>query len=192
MSQAQLSRLVLIRHAEALTGGCVTGRRDVEAVPLSMAQIEAMRQVIGPVDRVRVSPAKRCQSTAAALFPDRPLISDPRLWEQDFGAWEGLEYQALPELGKLSAGDLALHCPPGGESFADLCERVIPALDAAAEPGTTAIVAHAGTIRAALAAALGQSGSALAFEIALLSATALVAFQGGGFSIAYVNRVACC
>src|SRR5690606_38603962 len=107
-------------------------------------------------------------------------------------AWEGLEYQALPDLGTLSAGDLALHCPPGGESFADLCDRVVPALNAAVEPGATAIVAHAGTIRAALAAAIGHPGAALAFEIAPLSATALIALPGGGFSVAYVNRVASC
>lgn len=189
MSQAQLSRLVLIRHAEALTNGCVAGRRDVDAVALSAPEIAAMRRLIGPVDRVHVSPAKRCRSTATALFPDQPLVSDPRLWEQNFGSWEGQDYKALPDLGALSAADLALHCPPDGESFADLCDRVSPALHAAAEPGATAIVAHAGTIRAALAAAIGRPGAALAFEIAPLSATALIALPSGGFSIAYVNRV---
>lgn len=192
MSQAELPRLVLIRHAEALTDGCVAGRRDVEALPLSEPRIAAMRQLIGPVDRVHVSPAKRCQSTAAALFPDQQLISDTRLWEQNFGAWEGHEYKALPDLGMLSGADLALHRPPGGESFADLCKRVIPMLHEAAEPGSTAIVAHAGTVRAALATAIGHPGAALAFEIAPLSATALIVLPGGGFSIAYVNRIACC
>lgn len=191
MSQAELRRLVLIRHAQALTKGCLVGQRDVEAAPPSALEVAAMRKLIGPVDRVRVSPAKRCQSTATALFPDQPLISDPRLWEQNFGEWEGQEYKALPDLGPLSGAELARHRPPKGESFADLCDRIIPVLKAA-EPGLTAIVAHAGTVRAALAAAIGEPGAALAFEIAPLSATALIALPDGGFSVAYVNRVAGC
>ena len=81
---------------------------------------------------------------------------------------------------------LADHRPPGGESFADVCARVAPAL-AALPGGRTAIVAHAGVARAALALALGSPGLGLAFEVAPLSLTVLRRHPGG-WSVACVNR----
>ncbi|MCX8509532.1 MAG: histidine phosphatase family protein [Rhodobacteraceae bacterium] len=161
-----------------MTGGRLCGRTDVAADLTDGARLEAVRTALAPPARLIISPAMRCRQTAGALWPDHPGTHDPLLWEQDFGLWEGQPYADLPDLGPLAASDLAAHCPPKGESFADLCARIGPALQAIAAEGPATIVAHAGTARAALA---------LAFDIAPLSATRLLALPGGGWSIRCVN-----
>jgi alpha-ribazole phosphatase len=180
--------LILIRHAPALNGGRLAGRRDVAADLPDADTFARLREALGPVDRLLTGPALRCQMTAAALFPGQRVAEDARLWEQDFGAWEGCPPGDLPDLGSLDRAALANHRPPGGESFADLCSRVAPALIAAASGGRVAVVAHAGTMRAALALALGDAAVAMAFEIAPLSTTLIRALPGGQWSVGHVNR----
>lgn len=181
------TELTIIRHAPALTGGRLCGRTDVAADLTDAARVKAVRAALGPPTRLIISPALRCRQTAEALWPDHRGTHDPLLWEQDFGQWEGQPYANLPDLGPLAATDLAAHRPPQGESFADLCSRISPALEAIAADGPATIVAHAGTARAALALAFGAVPQALAFDIAPLSATRLLALPGGGWSIRCVN-----
>lgn len=183
-----MNELVLIRHAPALTGGLVTGRRDVAAdLPPAAAMAEAALR-IGPVARVISSPAQRCVQTAHALWPARIPVTDATLWEQDFGAWEGQPPSVMPDLGPQPREALAEMSPPGGESFADLCVRTWPALDRiAAAEGRSAVLCHAGTIRAALALALDDIGAALAFEIAPLSVTRLARVGDAGWAVRCVN-----
>ncbi len=96
----------------------------------------------------------------------------------------------LPDLGPLSSDTLAKRRPPEGESFADMVERVTPALTElgvkAMADGPLAIVAHAGTVRAGLALAMGTMPEALTFEVAPLSVTRLRCF-GAAWSIVCVN-----
>lgn len=190
MAPPPVHDLLLIRHAPALNEGRLAGRRDVPADVGDGAAITHMRAMLGPVDTVVSSPALRCRQTAVALFPDAIPTLDPRLWEQDFGAWEGLPFADMPDLGAMMPEDLAAHAPPGGESFADVCARVEPALrEIAIQHGRTAIIAHAGTIRAALTMALGYIPPALAFSIATLSITRLM-LCGDSWAVDYVNRIA--
>lgn len=183
---------MLIRHAPADTQGAVTGRRDVGLLALEPAVLVGLGWMIGAVDRVVSSPARRCVDTARLLFPNASPQIDARLWEQDFGEWEGRDYSSLPDIGPLKGGDLACLRPPGGESFADVCERVRPAIrDLAEEGGRIAVVAHAGSVRAALALAFGGLPyPALAFEIAPLSVTMLRILPGDEVAVGYVNRTA--
>jgi len=177
------TELILIRHAPALAGGRLCGRTDVGAeIPDTAA---AVAEAIGAVDRVIASPALRCRHTTEALWPGRGYATDAALWEQDFGDWDGMALARLPDLGPMSRADLARQRPPNGESFLDLCARARPAL-LALPPGRTAIVAHAGTIRAALSLALTDSADALGFEIAPLSLTRLTR-HGADWSIGAVN-----
>jgi alpha-ribazole phosphatase len=128
------------------------------------------------------SPAQRCVTTARALRPDTDIPTDPRWWEQDFGAHEGLPFADLPDLGPLSLEDLAQHRAPGGESYNDMAARVGPALREAVahvrDHGPHVIVCHAGPIRVALGHALGLTHAGLAFEIAPFSITRLRCFDG--------------
>lgn len=176
----QVTEFWLIRHAPAQTDGRLAGRRDVPLVPLDLEPCAER------VDRVIVSPAQRCRDTAALLFPDQSPLAEDRLWEQDFGAWENTDPSTLPDLGALTPAALADHRPRDGESFRDLCDRTWPALSEAAAGGRVAVVAHAGTVRAALSLALGSVPAGLAFQIAPLSLTRIAA-SPGGWSIEQVN-----
>ncbi|MEZ5776854.1 MAG: histidine phosphatase family protein [Paracoccaceae bacterium] len=187
MESGAATELILVRHAPALTGGRLCGRTDVAADCGNARQFRAVREAIGTTDRVLSSPALRCVQTAKALWQDdAPPETDPAFWEQDFGSWEGQDTRNLPDLGPLDPASLASHRPPAGESFADLCARVEPALRAASAGGRVAIIAHAGTVRAALALALGSVPAALCFEIAPLSITRL-RMNPGGSTVLCVN-----
>jgi alpha-ribazole phosphatase len=189
MSPILPRELVLVRHAPAETGGRLCGRRDVPARLDDTGALARLAAALAPCARVVASPALRCRQTAEALFPDRTAATDPRLWEQDFGAHEGMEPAALPDLGPLDRDALARHTPPEGESFAAMVARAGPALIELAEAegnGPVAVVAHAGTVRAGLALALGSVPAALAFEVAPLSLTRLRR-AGDDWSIGLVN-----
>jgi alpha-ribazole phosphatase len=189
MRQGGTTEICLIRHAPTAEPGRLAGRRDVGALLPGPGALAALRGAVGAIDALLASPAQRCRATAAALWPAITPETDPRLWEQDFGAWEGLATADLPDLGPLPAAALARHRPPGGESFADLCARLAPALpEIAARGGRVALVAHAGTVRGALAHALGTIEGALVFEIGTLSLTRLRALPGGHWSVVEVNR----
>lgn len=175
--------LLIIRHAPSVPPGHLYGRTDVAAEVSDAAWLAALRQSIGRVDQWIASPAGRCRMTLDALkgVPvaalDRtgaPATFDARMWEQDFGAWEGLSYADVPDIGVLDAAALVDHRPPFGESFRDVCQRVQPALRdviADAQGGRVAVVAHAGVVRAALALALGAPELALSFDVKPLSLT---------------------
>lgn len=179
-----MARIVILRHAPAVHGGLVAGRRDVDADCTGIADPAGIRRRIGVVAQVVSSPARRCVQTARALglHPDREC---PALWEQDFGAWEGLPHDALPDLGPLPVAELARHRPPGGESFTDMAARVRPVLDGLDRD--TLVIAHGGTARAALSLVVGPP--ALSFRIAPLSLTVLH-HAGGDWSVEAVNVTA--
>lgn len=181
------NEIVLIRHAPADHDGRLCGRRDVPAIVTEGAQLAALRKDLANVPFVISSPALRCRQTAKAIWPDREIPQDVRLWEQDFGDHDGMAFADLPDLGPLSLAELAALRSPNGESFDQMAARVTPALrDAAQNAGPVAIVAHAGTVRAAIGMALGEAAKALAFEVAPLSMTRIRVFDGG-FSIVTTN-----
>ena len=189
MSATGATQLLLIRHAPALSEGRLAGRRDVPADCGDAAALSALRRLLEPAGKVIASPALRCRQTAATLWPDLAPDLDARLWEQDFGAWEGLAHGDIPNLGALTPAALANHTPPDGESFADVCARIAPALcEIAASGERTIIIAHAGTVRAALALAIGAIAPALAFSIDPLSITRLIACGPGQWAIGGVNQ----
>lgn len=182
--------LILIRHAPSEAGGRLAGRRDVPACLTDIAAFERLGAVLHGVTSIVTSPALRCRQTAEALCPGRRRSEDARLWEQDFGVYEGLLPGEIPDIGPLNRPKLAQTAPPMGESFEDMLARVTPALTefsaTAMIEGPIAVIAHAGTVRAALALALEDGPTALAFEIAPLSITRLRCLPGT-YSIICVN-----
>ena len=180
------AELILIRHGETDSPDTLNGRTDVglAARPGPVAL---------DVGAVWVSPASRARETAAGLFPGRGVTEDERLWEQDFGVWDGVAYADLPDFGELSLADLAILKSENGESFSEMVGRVRPALEAAAalalqQERRVAIVAHAGTVRSALAVAMRAEAAALAFQVPYLGATRLRCHPGG-FAVTAVNEV---
>lgn len=191
MQPGDATELLLIRHAPALHGGRLAGRRDVAADCSDQAAIGALRGVLAGVEIRVTSPALRCRQTAAALWPGAAPPADPRLWEQDFGTWEGCAFDRLPDLGALSLADLAVHSPPEGESFAAVCARTEPVFaELAGRGGRIAVVVHAGVVRAGLAFALGSVPAALAFHVAPLSLTRIRVGATGHCTVLDVNRIA--
>lgn len=167
-------RLRLLRHAPPLNDGCLAGRVDIDA-DCSDSQIFAqMQALIGEPGLVLCSPAQRCRQTAGALglTPDR---YEPDLWEQDYGDWEGQRFEDLPDLGAMEPPELAAHRPNRGESFDDMAARVVPVLHNLADD--TLVVAHAGTVRAALSMVVGPA--ALSFSVSPMSLTIMRRTQRG-------------
>jgi alpha-ribazole phosphatase len=170
-----MTRLLLIRHAEPdedLRGRCY-GRLDVGLSPFGLASAERLAESLGAVelDAVSVSPRLRAVQTAAALGASRTV--DDRLRELDFGEFEGRTYAEIerehPEFFRSWMEAPTLVRFPGGESYAELRERVAAAVSdivAANNDETVAVVSHGGVIRAALALVLGLPDDR-AFTLAL-------------------------
>lgn len=180
------AELILIRHGVTDSPGTLNGRTDVGLA-------ETPSQVSLELEALYVSPAKRAVATAKGLFPGVAQIEDPRLWEQNFGAWDGMPFADVPDVGPLSRDELAGLKAEGGESFAEMVARARSALVEIADVslelgGLVGVVAHAGTVRAALAVAMGDVPGALAFEVAHLGATRLRVFEGG-LAVKTVNEV---
>ena len=187
------TEIYLVRHAPSVPAGYLYGRTDVAADTGNAEAMDRLARSIGVVDRIVTSPARRCRQTTHALWPEsREVVVDARLWEQDFGDWDGRAFEDIPDLGMLSVQDLAAQRPPGGESFDDVVRRVQPAVRELAGSGATnvqriAVVAHAGVIRAALGMALVEAASALSFDVATLSLTQMRLLPGGSVSVLRTN-----
>jgi len=143
--------MIFLRHPrpDAPAGLCY-GRTDLCTGPGATDEIAAALAETPPLSRVLASPARRCRALAAGLA-DRDGVAlsfDERLWEMDFGAWEGRIWDDIDRAGSdVWADDPWRRAPPGGETFAAVHARVAAALEGLA-PGT-AVVCHAGPIRAA-------------------------------------------
>jgi alpha-ribazole phosphatase len=153
--------LWLIRHpaADVPPDNCY-GRLDL---PLREPAEPAIARIIADlaeVHELRTSPAIRCRRVAECIGHARslPVVEDSHWLELDFGAWEGLSWNAVPrEATEAWAENYWTIAPPGGETYRDLIERVRSALMDLAPDRDTAIVSHAGPIRAALALCLEWS-----------------------------------
>jgi alpha-ribazole phosphatase len=174
-------RLSIMRHAPSITGGRLAGRTDVPADCSDTAAFARAAARIGTPGQIISSAALRCRQTTQALGLAWERL-DPTLWEQDFGTWEGIRPDQLPDLGPLPTTDLARHRPDGGESFDDMTARITPALKSLDRDSL--LVAHAGTVRAALSLIVGQA--ALSFAVAPLSLTVLHR-HGDTWSVEAVN-----
>ena len=119
---------------------------------------------------VWTSPARRCRVVAEAIGPHRV---DERLQELDFGAWEGLRWDAVPrEALDAWAADTAGFAPPGGESGAALEARV-RSFAAALPAGDHVVVTHGGPLKILIRVLRGQKVNLLAVPPALGSVTTI-------------------
>ncbi len=181
----------LIRHAIVAENAraILYGTLDVELCPASLLeQVPMYRALAHRLPRPAVwvtTPLARTRRTAEAIFaagyPSAALHVEPALVEQHLGEWQGLAHAELPA--RLSLKPHAFwplagqERPPGGESIQDVIERAGPALERLAEAYTgrdVVVVSHGGTIRAAVAHALGIGpDAALHLAVQNLSLTRL-------------------
>ncbi|MDR3517566.1 MAG: histidine phosphatase family protein [Azospirillaceae bacterium] len=186
---AAVTRWWLIRHAPVINPErLIYGQRDVLADTSNEADFAGLAQTVPRRAVWLETPLQRTRATAAAILdagdfhseiPRPTPIVVPDLIEQNFGDWQGISHQQLCDSRKGEDHPFwlapALERPPGGESFMELVARVaIAMLDQSARHVGQDIVAvcHGGTIRGALAVALGLDPErALAFRIDNLSLT---------------------
>ena len=178
-----------VRHAPVVEqAGRLYGQTDLACDTSDTKALEALTAML-PVSALWVtSNLRRTADTAraiAAIAPNGLDASPPAveadLAEQHFGAWQGLTWD------EIRAADEDAHrefwkdpggsAPPGGESIAAVIARAGAAIDrlTAANGGRDIVaVAHAGSIRAALAVALDlDPWKCLAVQIDTLSLTRL-------------------
>ena len=175
-----------IRHAPVPgSEGRLNGRREVDCDTSDQASFRVLAALL-PGDAVAVvSPLKRTRQTLAAIAAAGARLSEPVVEpdfvEQSFGCWEGLSWTEMqardPEAYAAFWRNPTRNAPPGGESFAAQMRRTAAAIErlTAAFAGRDIVsVSHGGTIRAAVAHALGLTPeAAMAIVIDNLSLTRL-------------------
>jgi broad specificity phosphatase PhoE len=134
--------LYLIRHgateANLARPATLQGRRhNPPLARLGVRQAEATRNflAIRPIDHCYCSPLLRAVQTAAIVAAPHGLVPQPieALTECDVGRWEGLDWQAIrrlnPDCYQRFMDNPAEQGYPSGETFAEVYERVEPALE---------------------------------------------------------------
>ncbi|MDP6884373.1 MAG: histidine phosphatase family protein [Rhodospirillales bacterium] len=163
--------------------GRLYGQTDLACDTSDTAALKALAAMLPKGALWVVSHLRRTAETARAIATNgldaAPPIVEPDLAEQHFGAWQGMTWDEIraadEEASQEFWQDPTGNAPPGGESFAHMVARagaVIERLTAANGGRDIISVAHAGSIRAALALALDlDAGKGLAVQIDNLSVT---------------------
>jgi alpha-ribazole phosphatase len=195
-----------IRHAPVIVDeGRIYGQSDLPC-DCSDARVFASLATLLPRKAVWLtSHLTRTQQTAQAIlsagdFEATPeLQQDKNLAEQHLGDWQGLDRRTFL-MNRSQEPDsfwyaMADERAPNGESFVDLMQRVGVAIERATEKhrgGDIVAVAHGGTIRAAIAIALGlPPRGGFAFLIDNCSLTRLDHYQGprsAGWRVTMINH----
>lgn len=166
-----MSRLILIRHAEALGQGRYLGRRTdpslsekgrkkAEALGITLSEPESAggnREIL-----LFSSPMRRTVETAELVFPGAELQMIPEFMEMDFGDWDGMSWQEITAAAgteyKKWLSDPVHNDPPGGETLTGFNLRVAEGLERVLmrTAGQCAyLVLHAGVIRSILCSVIG-------------------------------------
>ena len=170
----EATRLLLVRHAEtdaAFRGRCY-GRLDVPLSPEGRRQAAALGAALADVSFAAVysSPLMRALDTAAAIASPHKLepVTQDALREIDFGELEGLAYDEIqaerPDFYRRWMETPSVVRFPGGETFAELRARVLPAAAEIRERHggeAVALVTHGGVVRVMLADALALDDGAV-------------------------------
>ncbi|OBG73171.1 MULTISPECIES: histidine phosphatase family protein [unclassified Mycobacterium] len=169
-----VGRLILVSHAMTNAVAAARFPADEPLNDLGRRQVEAIAGQCDRAGRQLRGPERRAEQTARLL--GLGAAAEPLLADLDCGRWRGRTLQEVPpdELAVWLADPAA--APHGGESIAELTERVAAWLGsvATAGPGRTVAVTHPAVIRAAIVAALGAPADAFwRIDIRPVSRTAL-------------------
>ncbi|SDK02467.1 bifunctional RNase H/acid phosphatase [Streptomyces indicus] len=194
---------VLLRHGEtALTPQkrfSGSGGSDPALSDAGLAQAERVAAALaarGTIQAVVSSPLLRCRQTAsvAAARLGLDVSIEEGLRETDFGAFEGLTFAEAKERfpaeldAWLASPDAA---PPGGESFAEVAERVAATRDRLTERyagRTVLLVTHVTPVKTLVRLALGAPPESLfRMELSAASLTAIAYYADGNASVRLFN-----
>lgn len=160
--------IFLLRHGDSRKDAVrrYIGQSDAPLNDTGKAQAEWWREEVSavPFRRFFCSDLRRCRETAHIISAGRetPVLSLPGLREISMGSWEGLPMdqvkRSFPMEYARRGSEIAEFRPPGGESFRDLKNRVVPLFEdlVRQEQGPVLIVGHAGVNRVILCHLLGM------------------------------------
>lgn len=163
--------LILVRHGvtahtveKRFSGGLASANPGLSEE--GRAQVRATAEWLAPladrVDALLASPVRRTLESAEIVSAvlDRAVEVEPGFAEMEFGEWDGMTFAEVAERRKdeLDAwlGNLDV-APPRGESFREVEERVLEALDRQLEKHTgqtLVLVSHVTPIKTMVARAL--------------------------------------
>lgn len=162
-------RLLLARHGATPNNAeqRYTGQSDVPLSPLGERQAEALSQRLAMerLDCIVASDLLRARATAEAIARHHslPVQLDPDLREISMGEWEGSTYADLldrePAAMKRWQADPTSYAPPGGETIAQVRDRLVSSLarwQRAHPTGVVVWVTHGGVIGILLCHLLGM------------------------------------
>jgi ribonuclease H / adenosylcobalamin/alpha-ribazole phosphatase len=165
-AQGKPTVTLLLRHGQTPMSvqKRYAGRSDVPLTETGLAQAAAAakRLASAGIDAIVASPLQRTVQTAEAVaaVTGVPVTTDEGFRETDFGDWDGLTFAEVRErwpsemTAWLADPQIA---PPGGESFAEVSERVTAALTrvlAGRAGQRILLVSHVTPIKTLVAAAL--------------------------------------
>lgn len=198
------TRFILLRHGqtELSVERRYSGRGNPELTAEGLRQARTAAERIareGEIASIVTSPLLRARATAdeVARVTGVEVHQHPGLIENDFGEWEGLTFAEAaarhPEIHSRWLGDVTVPAP-GGESFAEVAERVAATKDELAERfsgRTVVLVSHVTPIKLMLREALGV-GPELLFRLHLDLASISIAefFDDGGSVVRLINDAA--
>lgn len=163
-------RLYFLRHGETdwNAEGRLQGRQDIPLNALGRAQAvhagQTLKKLLASAGHApqalafQCSPMSRTRETLEIARRELGLPAeggefDDRLVEFTFGRWEGLTWPEVcvrdPELASARQADKWNFTPPGGESYAELTQRLAPWLAEQERPSV--VVSHGGVARALMA-----------------------------------------
>lgn len=147
--------IYLIRHTTpAIAKGMIYGRTDVALADTFIEEKATILEKLPPkIDTVFSSPSTRCTQLASHITES--YRTDERLYEVNFGQWEGKTWDTVDqkELDPWMQ-DYVNICPPEGESMLQMQERVMSFWNELLQmlPNKAVVVTHGGVIRIILAA----------------------------------------
>lgn len=190
-------RIFLVRHGETdwNLAGRLQGSHDIPLNDLGREQAAETARVVerlsggaAPLDYV-ASPLMRASQTMAIMraelgLPPDQFRRDARLRELEFGRWEGSTWPELrrrdPDGVNARDADPWNFVPPGGESYAMLATRVMPAISELVRDSV--VVCHGGVMRALLQVLAGMPAEQAANLVVRQGAVYLV--EDGAFELA--------
>jgi len=172
-AQGEPTVTLLLRHGQTPMSvqKRYAGVTDAPLTDTGIRQAAEAAKRLAPagIDAIVASPLQRTVRTAeeVAAVTGAPVLTDEGFRETDFGAWEGLTFAEVRERWPSEVttwlADPSV-APPGGESFAQVSERVTAALHrvlAERAGQTVLVVSHVTPIKTLVAAALLAPPAAL-------------------------------
>jgi probable phosphoglycerate mutase len=169
LNAKRAQQILLLRHGDiqiAAHQKHFIGQTDLPLNERGRSQARFWRQSLSGIriEHIYTSDLTRCLQTARIIATDHSVDINPSaaLREIRLGQWDGLSFAQVrrqwPEMFRQRGRSIVRFRPPGGENYADLQRRVIPALDdmLGHSDGTILIVAHAGVNRVILCHLLGM------------------------------------